>query len=42
MPKNGVVLVDKPSGITSNEAVQGVKKILGVEKAGHTGTLGLI
>jgi tRNA pseudouridine55 synthase len=36
---NGVVIVDKPAGITSHDAVARVRKILGVKKAGHTGTL---
>jgi tRNA pseudouridine55 synthase len=36
---NGVVIVDKPAGITSHDAVDRVRKILGVKKAGHTGTL---
>jgi tRNA pseudouridine55 synthase len=36
---HGVVLLDKPEGITSFKAVQEVKKILKVKKAGHFGTL---
>lgn len=36
---HGVVLLDKPEGITSFQAVQEVKKILKVKKAGHFGTL---
>ncbi len=36
---NGVVIVDKPAGITSHDAVDKVRKILGTKKAGHTGTL---
>ena len=36
---NGVVIVDKPAGQTSHDVVARVKKILGVRKAGHTGTL---
>jgi len=36
---NGVLVVDKPAGITSQACVSRVKKILGVKKAGHTGTL---
>ena len=36
---DGVLLFDKPSGITSNTAVQKVRRLFGVEKAGHTGTL---
>ncbi len=36
---NGVVIIDKPAGKTSHDVVNEVKKILGVKKAGHTGTL---
>jgi tRNA pseudouridine55 synthase len=36
---NGVVVIDKPPGITSHDVVKDVKRILGVKKAGHTGTL---
>ena len=36
---DGVVLLDKPSGLTSNGALQRVKRLLGAAKAGHTGTL---
>ena len=36
---NGLVIVDKPSGMTSHDVVSIVKKTLGVKKAGHTGTL---
>ncbi|MCE5262037.1 MAG: tRNA pseudouridine(55) synthase TruB [Deltaproteobacteria bacterium] len=36
---NGVVVVDKPSGPTSRDVVEEVKRALGVRKAGHTGTL---
>ncbi len=35
----GVVIVDKPAGITSHGAVHRVRKLLGERKAGHTGTL---
>jgi tRNA pseudouridine55 synthase len=35
----GVVIVDKPAGITSHDAVDRVRKLLGERKAGHTGTL---
>jgi tRNA pseudouridine55 synthase len=34
-----VLLLDKPSGITSNTALMRVKRIYRAEKAGHTGTL---
>ncbi len=36
---SGVLLLDKPERITSRRAVDKVSKILGVKKAGHTGTL---
>ncbi len=36
---NGVVVVDKPSGPTSRDVVEEVRRALGVRKAGHTGTL---
>ncbi len=38
-PVHGVVLLDKPLGLTSNQALQKVKWLLRAEKAGHTGTL---
>lgn len=36
---HGVVLLDKPLGWSSNDALQKVKRLLRAEKAGHTGTL---
>ncbi len=36
---DGILLLDKPAGMTSNEALQTVKKICKVRKAGHTGSL---
>jgi len=36
---NGVVVIDKPSGRTSRAVVEEVKRVLGIRKAGHTGTL---
>ncbi len=36
---NGVLLLDKPAGITSHTAVQKVRRLYGAAKAGHTGTL---
>lgn len=36
---SGILLIDKPSGITSFKAVEIVKRKLQVKKAGHTGTL---
>lgn len=38
-PLHGVVLLDKPLGLSSNQALQKVKWLLRAEKAGHTGTL---
>src|SRR3989344_1297000 len=35
----GIVNIDKPKGPTSHQVADYVKKILGREKAGHTGTL---
>ena len=35
----GLVLLDKPAGPTSHEVVAWVKRILEIEKAGHSGTL---
>ncbi len=36
---NGVLLLDKPPGLTSNTALQIAKRLMQAEKAGHTGTL---
>ena len=38
-PVDGVLLLDKPSGITSNHALQRARRLLNAAKAGHTGTL---
>ncbi len=38
-PVNGLLLLDKPAGITSNQALQKVKRLLKAKKAGHTGSL---
>lgn len=38
-PVNGIFLLDKPGGISSNRALQIVKRIFGAAKAGHTGAL---
>ena len=37
--KDGILLLDKPLGISSNRALQQAKRILGLKKAGHTGSL---
>ena len=36
---SGMLLLDKPAGISSQAAVSRVKRLLGIRKAGHTGTL---
>lgn len=36
---DGVLLLDKPTGLSSNAALQRAKRSLDAEKAGHTGTL---
>ena len=36
---NGILLLDKPEGMTSNGALQEAKKIFNAAKAGHTGSL---
>ena len=36
---HGVLNVNKPSGMTSHDVVDAVRKILGVRRVGHTGTL---
>lgn len=36
---HGVLLLDKPLGLSSNDALQKVRRFLRAEKAGHTGTL---
>src|SRR5688500_5798821 len=38
-PVDGVLLLDKPLGLTSNAAVQRVRRLLAASKAGHVGTL---
>lgn len=38
-PVDGLVLLDKPQGLSSNQALQKVRNLLRAEKAGHTGAL---
>ncbi|WP_392552748.1 tRNA pseudouridine(55) synthase TruB [Orbus wheelerorum] len=35
----GVLLLDKPTGLTSNDVLQKVKRVFNAQKAGHTGAL---
>ena len=37
--KDGILLIDKPSGMTSRDVVNEIGKSLGTRKVGHTGTL---
>ena len=39
MEVNGIVVIDKPAGITSAKVVAIVKKLMQAKKVGHTGTL---
>lgn len=36
---HGILLLNKPLGLTSNQALQRVKRLYGAKKAGHTGAL---
>ena len=36
---DGILVLNKPAGITSNEALQKVKRLYQAQKAGHTGSL---
>lgn len=36
---NGVLVIDKPSGPTSHDVVARTRRLLGVKRVGHTGTL---
>lgn len=38
-PVTGVILLDKPQGMSSNHALQHVKRLYNAQKAGHTGAL---
>ncbi len=37
----GIIVLNKNQGPTSHQQVDYVKKVLGINKAGHSGTLGL-
>jgi tRNA pseudouridine55 synthase len=38
-PLDGILLLDKPAGMSSNQALQRVRHLFRAEKAGHTGSL---
>ena len=39
MDKNGIIIIDKPKGITSHDVVDIVRRKLRIKKVGHAGTL---
>lgn len=39
MAKDGLLVIDKPGGLTSHDVVQRVRKLLGTRRVGHGGTL---
>jgi tRNA pseudouridine55 synthase len=38
-PPSGLLLIDKPSGVTSHDVVHRVRRVIGVKRVGHAGTL---
>ena len=38
-PIDGLLLVDKPAGVTSHDVVDRARRALGTERIGHLGTL---
>ena len=38
-PASGILLIDKPQGITSHDVVSRTRKLIGTRKVGHAGTL---
>lgn len=36
---NGIIVINKPYGLSSNQALQRVKRLFNAQKAGHTGSL---
>ena len=36
---DGLIIINKPKGFTSQDVVSKIKKVLNIKKAGHTGTL---
>ncbi|MAT94987.1 MAG: tRNA pseudouridine(55) synthase TruB [Halioglobus sp.] len=38
-PVNGILVLDKPTGLSSNQALQSAKRLYFAAKAGHTGSL---
>ena len=38
-PLTGIIVIDKPTGRSSNHVLQQVKRLFNAQKAGHTGNL---
>lgn len=38
-PSAGILIINKPTGFTSHDVIQRVRRILGIKKVGHSGTL---
>src|SRR6185369_14590189 len=36
---DGILLIDKPTGITSHKVIEIIRRILNIKKVGHAGTL---
>ena len=36
---NGLLVIDKPAGITSHDVVSRIRRVLKTKRVGHTGTL---
>ncbi|MEO8042453.1 MAG: pseudouridine synthase, partial [Acidobacteriota bacterium] len=36
---DGILIIDKPVGMTSHDVVARVRRVLGTKRVGHTGTL---
>ncbi|MEA2486046.1 MAG: tRNA pseudouridine55 synthase, partial [Actinomycetota bacterium] len=39
MTVDGVLVIDKPAGMTSHDVVDRVRRVFGTKKVGHAGTL---
>ncbi len=39
MDINGILIIDKPQGLTSHDVVAKIRRLIGVKRVGHTGTL---
>jgi tRNA pseudouridine55 synthase len=37
--RDGLLIIDKPQGLTSHDVVNRVRRLLGIKRVGHFGTL---